>query len=116
MRKLPRDVRFFATGEGHMPAREWLKSLPKEERRIIGEDIKTVQGLLQWRKPLVDYLGKGLWEVRSTLPNTIARRLFAEISGEMILLHGFKKKTQKTSPDDLKLAEKRRKQYEDTQK
>jgi phage-related protein len=33
--------------------------------------------------------------------------------GEMILLHAFIKKTQKTPPQDLALAEKRRKEIEE---
>jgi phage-related protein len=101
--------------EGREPVRDWLKELPRVERRIIGEDIKTVQGLRQWRKPLVEYLGDGVWEVRATLPNTIARVLFAELGGEMILLHGFKKKTQKTPLDELTLAKRRKKNYETNQ-
>ena len=58
---------------------------------------------------------EGIWEVRSTLPNTIARVLFVEIAGEMVLLHAFKKKTQKTPAEELKLAIKRKKIYENPQ-
>lgn len=36
-------VKFFCTDNGSEPVREWLKSLSPEERRLIGEDIKTVQ-------------------------------------------------------------------------
>ena len=35
-------VAFFRTETGREPVREWLKSLPREQRKIIGEDIKTV--------------------------------------------------------------------------
>jgi hypothetical protein len=31
------DAIFFRTEGGSEPVREWLKSLPKEERRAIGE-------------------------------------------------------------------------------
>jgi phage-related protein len=62
-------------------------------------------------KPLVDNLGDGLWEVRSRLENRIARTLFAMVNQEIILLHGFIKKQQKTPQDELELAKKRRKQY-----
>ena len=82
MRKLPRAVVFFATETGGEPVREWLKTLPKEEMKIIREDIKTVQWSPMWRKPLVDSLGAGLWEVRTTLPNTIARVFFCEHGGK----------------------------------
>ncbi|EIC23226.1 hypothetical protein Thi970DRAFT_00882 [Thiorhodovibrio frisius] len=32
-------VRFFATESDSEPVRDWLKSLPANERRLIGEDI-----------------------------------------------------------------------------
>ena len=116
MRKLPRAVVFFSTETGSEPVREWLKSLPREDTKIIGEDIKTVQWSPLWRKPLVDSLGGGLWEVRTTLPNTIARILFFEHGGDMILLHGFKKKTQKTPNEAIQLARTSRKHYENEEK
>ena len=37
------SVVFFRTDSGSEPVREWLKSLPRDERQAIGEDIKTVQ-------------------------------------------------------------------------
>ena len=62
-------------------------------------------------KPLVDNLGDGIWEVRSRLENRMARILFAMVNQEIILLHGFIKKTQKVPADELELAKKRTKQY-----
>jgi phage-related protein len=62
-------------------------------------------------KPLVDNLGGGIWEVRSRLDNRIARTLFAVVNREIVLLHGFIKKTQKTPDDELELARKRKRQY-----
>jgi hypothetical protein len=34
---------FFRTDAGSEPVREWLKSLSAQDRKAIGEDIKTVQ-------------------------------------------------------------------------
>ena len=34
---------FFQTLSGNEPVREWLKGLDKENRIIIGQDIKTVE-------------------------------------------------------------------------
>ena len=103
-------VDFYKQANGREPVREWLKSLKKAERRTIGEDIKMVQEGWPLGMPLVDNLGKGLWEVRSTLPNTIARVLFVMHRGQMVLLHGFIKKTQKTASQDSELARKRAKE------
>ncbi len=107
----PLAVVFFRTEAGNEPVREWLKELPKEDRKTIGEDILTVQYGWPVGKPLVDHLGEGIWEIRSRLGNRIARTLFIEADQDIVLLHGFIKKTQKTPKDDLALAKKRKKQY-----
>ncbi len=63
--------------------------------------------------PLCRSLGKGLWEVRSTITNgRIARVIFCVADGHMVLLHGFVKKTQKTPLSDLDLARRRQKETE----
>jgi phage-related protein len=103
-------VVFFQTRRGNEPVREWLKSLRAEEKRILGEDIKTAQFGWPLGMPLVRKLEPGLWEVRSSLPSGIARVLFTVEGNTMILLHGFVKKAQKTPLDDLRLARERLKQ------
>jgi hypothetical protein len=35
-------VVFFKTEHGREPVREWIKSLPREEQKIIGSDILAV--------------------------------------------------------------------------
>ena len=102
------SVAFFKTGTGREPVREWLKDLPREERRSIGEDIKTVQFGWPLGMPLVRKLEAGLWEVRSRLVGRIARVIFTASGDRMILLHGFIKKSPKTPADDLELAKNRR--------
>ena len=57
--------------------------------------------------PLIRKLDSGLWEVRSRLPNRIARVIFTIDGNMMILLHGFIKKSQKTSSNDLNIARRR---------
>ena len=101
------SVAFFRTETGREPVRDWLKSLPRENRRIIGEDIKTVQFGWPLGMPLVRKLDKGLWEVRVRLTDGIARILFTTGGRRMVLLHGFIKKSQKTPREDLELAKTR---------
>jgi phage-related protein len=54
-------------------------------------------------------LGNGLYEVRTTLKDRIARVLFCVQNGTMVLLHGFIKKDQQTPQPDLDLARDRKK-------
>src|SRR5438128_8807988 len=104
---------FFRTGSGAEPVREWLKTLSKTDKKVIGEDIKTVQFGWPLGMPLVDNLGHGLWEVRSKLSGgRIARIVFFMDDNTMILVNGFIKKTQRTPKSELDLARKRKKQYE----
>lgn len=107
----PLKVVFFRTEAGNEPVREWLKELPKEDRKAIGADILTVQYAWPVGMPLVDNLGDGIWEVRSRLGKRIARTLFAMVNQEIVVLHGFVKKQQKTPQEELELARKRKKQY-----
>ena len=104
------EVRFFKTETGAEPTRDWLKSLLKEERKLIGEDIKTVQYGWPIGMPLTKKLYKGIWEIRTNLENKISRVLFTLSGDQIFLLHGFIKKTEKTPKDDLNLAIKRMKQ------
>jgi phage-related protein len=107
----PLPAVFFRTETGREPVREWLKDLGKDERKIIGEDIMTVQFRWPLGMPLVDHLGSGIWEIRSRLANRIARTLFFVHQGEIILLHGFIKKTRKTPNEDRALALRRKNAY-----
>jgi len=43
-RSLPKlTVRFYREASGTGPVRDWLKSLPADERREVGIGVKTVQ-------------------------------------------------------------------------
>lgn len=101
------SVAFFRTETGREPVREWLKTLPREDRRNIGQDIKAVQFGWPLGMPLVRKLDKDLWEIRSRLPERIARVIFTTGERRMVLLHGFIKKSQKTPKEDLELAKNR---------
>jgi phage-related protein len=103
-------VLFFRTDHGNEPVREWLLSLPKDDRKTIGDDVLKVQYCWPIGKPLVGSLGNGLWEVRSRLGGRIARVMFCVEGQTMVLLHGFVKKTQKTPKHELDLALKRKDQ------
>lgn len=84
-----------------------LLSLHEEEKKTIGEDIKTVQFGWPIGMPVARKVDKDLWEVRSKLQNKIARVLFTVEGSQIVLLHGLIKKTQKLPQQDLELAKRR---------
>ena len=109
----PFTVIFFRTDRGREPVRQWLKELDKEDRKILGEDIKLVQFRWPLGMPLVRKLESELWEVRSHLSgNRIDRVLFTVRGNEIDLLHGFIKKSQKSPAKDLNLGRTRKGQWQ----
>lgn len=106
---------FFRTEAGGEPVRNWLKGLPlPDDRKRIGEDIKTVEFGWPIGMPVCKSLGDGLYEVRTSLAqHRIARVLFyIDRKGRMVLLHGFVKKTPKTPDEDMELARSNRKKHQ----
>ena len=45
-------VYFYRTDADNEPVREWLKGLDRTDRKIIGDDLQTVQ--LGWKLGLID--------------------------------------------------------------
>ena len=106
-------VHFYRSRAGADLVRDWLKSLPAEDRQSLGRDLRLVE--LGWPigMPLCRPLGGGLWELRSSLSsNRIARVIFCAAQGKIVLLHGFIKKTQKTPQSELDLARTRQKEVD----
>jgi phage-related protein len=103
-------VRFYISSAGKEPVRDWLKALPAETRKPIGQDIKTVQIGWPLGMPLVRKIETSLWEIRSHVPDGIARVLFTTVGATMVLLHGFIKKSQTMPRADLLVARLRKKE------
>lgn len=98
---------FYVSVGGRRPVRDWLMSLSHDDRRLIGEDIATLEFCWPVGMPKCAAITgvKGLYEIRSSLDRGRIARVFFMISeGRMILLHGFEKKTQKTPQKEIDLA------------
>lgn len=96
-----------------------MKTLNREDCRIIGSDIKDVEFSFPIGLPLCRSLSgyKDLWEVRSKITEgRIARVIFYISKGKMILLHGFIKKSQKTPKKEIELAIKRQKEHQENER
>lgn len=81
----------------------------RKKRKILPATFyRTAAG----SEPVRTWLKSPLLEDRRVIGNRIARVLFSIYKGEMVLLHGFIKKTQQTPEADLGLAVKRRKEFD----
>lgn len=108
------ELVFYRSASGNEPVREWLLDCRLANRRAIGLDLQRVQYRWPVGMPLVRPLGKGLFEVRTPLPDgTTARVMICFHDGALYALHGFIKKTQTTPAADLEIARKRQKDVQD---
>ncbi len=100
-------VSFYRSETGREPVREWLLELRSADRRTIGEDLKTTEFGWPIGMPVCRQMKghRDLYEVRSNLSDGKIGRVLFTISGtDMVLLHGFIKKSQKTPQGDLDVA------------
>ncbi|MCW2244757.1 phage-related protein [Azospirillum fermentarium] len=105
---------FFRTAAGGEPVRDWLKAMSAEDRKIIGDDIRTAEFGWPVGMPICRPMGQGLFEVRSSLPGGRIGRVFfyVDAAGNMVLLHAIIKKSQKTPAADLELARRNKATHE----
>ncbi|MBF0558745.1 MAG: type II toxin-antitoxin system RelE/ParE family toxin [Nitrospirae bacterium] len=100
-------VVFYKSESGTEPVREWLKELRKEDRKAIGDDIKTAQFGWPIGMPLIEKIEKDIWYVRTNIRDGIARTFFTIDKNTMVLLHGFIKKTESIPLNERQTAKRR---------
>ncbi len=109
-----RVVEFYETESGSCPIAEYLNKLNQKQVEKI---LWTLDLIRELETVSTEYLKKlkhteDIWEVRDQFGNNIFRLLgFFENKSLIILNHAFTKKTQKTPKKEIKLAEKRKREY-----
>lgn len=107
-------IKAYESLRGDQPVEEFIKSLDGKVRLKISRTLDLLEEFgLKGAYPHVKKLtGTSLWELRILGSDSI-RILYITITGRMfLLLHGFKKKKQKTPPKEIKVAEERLKEYQ----
>lgn len=105
---------FYCTPKGQSPVEEFLDSLTGKQAQKVLWVLQLIEELdsvpRQYFKKLVD--SEEIWEVRIQFGNDIFRLLgFFDGGNLLILSNGFAKKTQKTPPQEIALAIRRRNEY-----
>ena len=99
---------FWRSATGREPVREWLRELPRADKRAIGRDIAKVQFGWPVGLPVCRPMSGGLWEIRSALPSKRQARVFFGFhDGVLVAVHAIIKKVHKTPAEDLALARQR---------
>lgn len=100
-------VILYRTSSGDYPVREFIDGLEIKAQSKVEDSIKLLQEFgIRLGLPHVKKLtGTELWELR-ILGSDSLRVLYITMTGKtFVLLHGFKKKKDKTPPKEIKIAE-----------
>ena len=104
---------FYENAKGKKPAKEFILSLEPKMKAKMFHLIDVLEDYgNELREPYSSSLGNGIFELRCKIGSDITRVLyFFYYEGRIIITNGFIKKTQKTPPSEIELAEKCRKEF-----
>ena len=114
-----RIIEFYRTPTGVSPVEEFLDSLNDKQTAKIAWVLRIIR---DYERVSKEYLKKlvgtdGIWEVRTKFGRDIFRILCFFDDGKIIVLtNGFVKKSQKTPSSEIRLAENRKKEYNERKK
>ena len=100
------DIIFYEKEDGTIPVQEFLDKLPVKHHAKAIRDIDLLEKYgTNLKEPHVKYLKSKLWELRIKSTSDISRVFyFIPIGKDIVLLHGFVKKTQKTPNSEIATA------------
>ena len=106
------DLYYFIDERGNNPVKEFIDSLPsKEQTKVLAYMVELLHCGHQLRRPMADYLGEGIYELRPK--NNRIFYFFFMRRNSAVMVHAMKKKTNKIPEEDLRLCLKRKNQVEE---
>ena len=108
------EIAFYRTGSGKCPVQDHLDTLSDKQATKVVWVLRIVRDLSpvpsNYFKKLVNT--DDIWEVRVDVGRNTFRLLGFVAGRELIILtNSFQKKSQKTPPKEIKLAERRKRDY-----
>jgi len=106
-------VVFYQDSRGRIPVDDWIRELAEQDQVRIFKTIDLLKTYgLRLTLPHSRHLQGKLWELRVAAARRDYRVLYTAATGRrFVLLHGFAKKTPKTPPREMEIAERRLADY-----
>jgi phage-related protein len=107
------EVTFYQTDSGNSPITKFIDSQPLRDQAAIIAILEGIEenGFAAKGAQFRQLSGK-LWEIKIRAPSGGYRFLYVTLEKlSLLILHAFKKKTQKTPPKELKVAQKRLQEF-----
>ena len=107
------EILFYEKENGSVPVQEFLLSLNIKMRAKM---VRTIELLETYgndlREPYSKYLEYGIFELRSKIGSDISRVFYFFMVGQQIVItHGYIKKSRKTPKEEIERARKYREDY-----
>jgi phage-related protein len=106
------SVELYETSRGQCPVAKFILGLSKTGEAKCYHELDLLEQFgVELGLPRVKQLTRVLWELRFTADHSAIRLLFMIDGSEFIVVHGFKKQSQKTPRRELAVAEQRAADY-----
>jgi phage-related protein len=106
-----RTVRFYRTSSGKCPVEEFLDSLSGKAAQKATWVLQLIEELDSIPQQYLKKLTSEIWECRIQFGGNIFRVLCFFDGAQVVLTHGFQKKTQKTPRTEIEKADSYRIDY-----
>ena len=105
---------FYETTDDDTPVEDFIKSLPEKAQDKIARTFDYLEefGIALGAPRLKKLTGTSLWELRILGADSIRIFYITQTGKIFLLLHGFKKKAQKTPKKEIAIAEKRLREFQ----
>ncbi len=96
------DIRFYEDARGRIPVLEFINRLPARDRAKINNALRLLEEYgTQLGMPHARRIEGRLWELR---PGGIRLFYFAYVRQQFVILHGFRKKSNRTPKKEIAVA------------
>jgi phage-related protein len=101
-------IEIYETTNGQCPVGKFLSGLSKEAEAKSYRELELLAEFgFELGSKKVKQIGPHIWELRFWADRSPIRLVFTISKQVLVVVHGFKKKTQKIPSNDLKLSEQR---------
>jgi len=108
------SIEYYEDNRGNKPVEVYIDSLPAEKQANIIRVFDLVKEFgIQLGTPYLKHIEDKIWEMR---PGSARILYFTYTGKKFVLLNGFTKKTNKTPKKEMKIAQYRKKNYEEKNK
>ena len=99
------SISFYEKDRYARPVKDFLQQLSRSEYEQVNVAISRLSELnITAREPLVRHVKGKLWELRARSHANTYRLIYVLWDGQIVFLHGFLKKTRKTSHQEIEIA------------